>query len=497
MSPIQPVATTSLTRTPDSHLSEDSRPGRASTAPIGLLAAYFTVGLVLVLSRLVALDRSFWHDEILTVVAYVRAGPRDILAGSYIPNNHELFSLAGWATTSLVGESEVGLRLWSAIPFVLGVLVVTVWLHRRLSPVTALLYACLATASPMLLDLSRQARGYGLAFLAMSILVVAGLEAQRGGRSRALAAFFVAGVLGTWTLPVFGLAFVGVAAALAIEASLRRRALVGLTASTVAVAVWYAPHFDDLRTSSGQEDGAPIAWLGLLIAPVDRVLIPGMFWFDKTFVTAYPARAVLVVALAVLILSSPLLRERRTALLLGSGVVATLVTLWATQLYLQPRFVSYLLVPLLILTASGAATIVGLARPTSVRALTAAGIGLLALAAFIGAASHLLRLPGEAWRDAAQAVQGAAPADTPVLAYVWRPLGLSYYLERPVTRLSTDRVVSEVCENDTTIAFVTQPYALPPVAVPCLQREGVRHYEFAQTTRGGEISVWIVPPKGE
>lgn len=62
---------------------------------------------------------------------YVRAGPREILAGPYIPNNHELFSLLGWATSSVAGESEIALRLWSVIPFILGVIVVTAWLHVR------------------------------------------------------------------------------------------------------------------------------------------------------------------------------------------------------------------------------------------------------------------------------------------------------------------------------------------------------------------------------
>ena len=43
-------------------------------------------------------------------------------------------------------------------------------------------FLLLATASPLLLDISRMARGYGLAFLAMSVLVVAALEAESTGR---------------------------------------------------------------------------------------------------------------------------------------------------------------------------------------------------------------------------------------------------------------------------------------------------------------------------
>ncbi len=83
----------------------------------------------------------------------------------------------------LVGESEIAYRLLSAVPFVAGVVLVTAWLHRRLGAGSGLLYLFLATVSPLLLDITRQARGYGLAYLAMSIVVVAALEADRTRRT--------------------------------------------------------------------------------------------------------------------------------------------------------------------------------------------------------------------------------------------------------------------------------------------------------------------------
>ena len=64
-----------------------------------------------------------------------------------------------------------------------GRTVVTAWLHSRVDALSGVLFLFLATVSPLLLDITRQARGYGLAFLAMSILVVAALEAARDGRT--------------------------------------------------------------------------------------------------------------------------------------------------------------------------------------------------------------------------------------------------------------------------------------------------------------------------
>lgn len=463
---------------------------------VPIVTSYIVLGGLLVLTRLVGLGRSFWYDEILTVTSYVRGGPGAILSGAYLPNNHELFSLIGWVTVSAVGESEVALRLWSAVPFIVGALLVTVWLHVRVGVLTAVLFLFFVTVSPMLLDLSRGARGYELAFLAMSVLIVAAFEVDRTGRTDGLAVFFAAGLVGTWTLPIFGVAFIATALVLVGQRHLRRRSALGIALSTLAIALWYAPHFDDLLDSSGQRDGSAIPLAGILVAPVDQVLIPGMLWFGDTFLTMYPGRLVAIGALGVLLVSSPLIRERRPALILGAGAVATLVCLWVSRLYLQPRFVSYLLVPLFIVLANGTATVIpSVARKPRPRALIAASTIIFATAAFVGAAANLMRLPAEAWKDAASAVTMLSPQGQPVLAYVSKPLSLDYYLDAEIRTLTADEVASRVCAGGRALIYVTQPYDIEPVDVPCLARAGVRHVRLRQHSRGGEINVWLVPPR--
>ena len=95
------------------------------------------LGSILCWTRLVGLDRSLWLDEIITVENYVREGPRVILAGPYLKNNHELFSMLAWITSSVAGESEIALRLWSVAPFLAGVVLVTAWLHVRIGSLPA------------------------------------------------------------------------------------------------------------------------------------------------------------------------------------------------------------------------------------------------------------------------------------------------------------------------------------------------------------------------
>ena len=60
--------------------------------------------------------------------------------------------MVGWATDALVGDSAIALRLWSVLPFMLGVTVVTVWLHRSTGALSGLLFLSLATLSPLLIE---------------------------------------------------------------------------------------------------------------------------------------------------------------------------------------------------------------------------------------------------------------------------------------------------------------------------------------------------------
>lgn len=458
------------------------------------VASYATLGSILCWTRLVGLDRGYWHDELVTAAAYVRAGPREILAGPYIPNNHELFSLLAWATTSVIGESEIVVRLWSVLPFMLGVIVVTAWLHVRMGALSGTLFLFLATMSPLLLDLSRQARGYGLAILAMSVLVVAALEAERSGRTWVLVALCSAGLVGTWTLPHFGIAFLATGAALLTSPQLRRRVAFGLGASILAMSAWYAPHLNELLEHSQQAYGAQISPAGVVTAPVDRILIPALLWIDSAALVAGRAWLPVVAVAALLIGSSPLLRRQEPALILSSGVVATVVVMWVARLYVLPRFLSFLLVPLFILSATGTASILARLprRPLIFRTVVALTALVLLTVVFTSNASRVTRQPREAHRDAAAAIRAHAPPSAPVFAYVMRPSDLEFYLERPVNAHRTPEVASRVCGLGRTAVLVVQPWVLPHVKIPCLQRAGTRHYRFEQYARGGKIDVWII-----
>ena len=462
-----------------------------------VVASYAVLGAALVWSRLFELGHSFWFDEIAFVEGFVRKGPDEILGGSGV--SHQLYGVLSWLISTLVGESEIALRLGSAVPFVVAVVLVAAWLHIRVHALAGILSIFLATTSPLLLDITRQARGYGLAFFAMSLMVVAALEAERSGRALPVVVMCVAGVIGTWTLPQFGFAFLGTGVALLVDRRVRLPAVISLALSLVAVAVWYSPKVEEVEASSQIPDGIRIGATWLVTAPIDRVLIPALIWLDGTL--AVPGLFWLpFIALAVVVIaSSPLARERQSALILCSGLVVTVVALWLAEAYVLTRYVSFLLVPIFILLSSGAASILTRipTRPQLLRSVACIVVIAVLAVRYVTIAPDVVGLPREANRDAAEIIESRSAANTPVLAYAILPQSLRFYLDRPVMGIGKDEwstVAARVCGVDGPVVYFTQPFRLKPVNVPCLDRRGVEHYRFRQYARGEETNVWFVPP---
>jgi hypothetical protein len=457
---------------------------------------YVILGAVLLWSRLWDLGQSFWFDELYFVDRFVREGPRVIMTGGL---SHELYALMTWAASTVFGDSEVVFRLLSAVPFIVGVVLVTAWLHKRLSPLAGLLYLFLATVSPLLLDITRQARGYGLAFLAMSVVVVTALEANRTGQVRYVAAMCVAGVLGAWTLPQFGVAFLSMCLVPLLDRRLRWPALAGLLLSAAVIYAWYAPHTGTVSESSQTPDGLRVTTQWLVTAPIDFTVFPGLMWIDGT--AAVPGWFWLpFIALAVAVMSaSPLARERQSLLILASGAIGTMFFLWMVRAFVVPRYVSFLLVPIFVLLATGAASILERipTRPAIFRSVACLVVIAVLSVRFVTIAPDVVGLPREANRNVAEVIESKGSNTIPVFAYIRLGFNLEYYLDRPVVWLrKPSNVASSVCGADEPVFYVWQPFNLKEVRVPCLDRPGVEHHRFRQYSRGNEMEVWYVPPAG-
>jgi hypothetical protein len=134
-------------------------------------------------------------------------------------------------------------------------------------------------------------------------------------------------------------------------------------------------------------------------------------------------------------------------------------------------------------------------RQATLRAVLC-GLLLVALAVnFVNVAPNLVRLPKEAMRDAADAVNTEGGPAIPVFTRLSLPAGFVFYLRRPVHPLRASTAAARVCRRSVEVAYVMQPFSLRPVDIPCLTRAGARHFRYRQYTRGREIDVWLVPPR--
>ncbi len=461
-------------------------------------AAYIVLATVMVWSRFAGIGQSLWHDEIFTLEHFVAPGPAASFT-HYGTNDHILFSVLAWLTVHLPGFSEQSVRLWAVVPFISATAVAAVWLHRRAGASVALIFALLSTSSTQLLMVSTEGRGYGLAFLAMAIMTMAAYESATQRTSGWLTLFAAAGVIGCWTLPTFVLPLFAASAVLFGTPSIRRRLLLRLAVGLCAVGGWYAIPASALLASRGQQYGVRLPWH----AP----LTGGATELAAAFIPTLSPASLIPAIIAFPVLAVGLVRVRRVMPGLAGITVApvtlTFLALTIGGFFVDERFVSYLLVPILVIAAFGLAALLT-PRPGRLGVVAAAYSGsLVMISVFVFAVVSVqhVRLPHEANREAANAVAAAlAQAERPVILNTPYREDILHYLPGPVPMLvaTPETLTAFICSRhleQTGLVFVQQPYEIDVADTSCLARRGATVRVFRQWDRGRRISVWTLPPE--
>ncbi len=148
--------------------------------------------------RIWRLDTDLWHDEVQTLVDFVRLPVGDILTRFPSQNQHMLYSILARFSIELFGESAWALRLPSVI-FGVGSLWALFLLGRRMIGEKEALLACgLMTLSYHHVWFSQNARGYmGLLFFTL-LATWLWIEALELGRWRLWIGYALAVSLGAW-----------------------------------------------------------------------------------------------------------------------------------------------------------------------------------------------------------------------------------------------------------------------------------------------------------
>jgi hypothetical protein len=470
--------------------------GTRIVGPAFSAIALLAVFVLLLWSRFGSMGQSLWNDEAYSAVYFIRSGPPKILT-RYIPNNHLLFNLLAWATARRFGESEIAYRFWGVAPACAAVVLVAMWLWNEQEATVAIAFSLLATMNLLLLELGREARGYGLTFLAQAGLLVVGQHALARRRGSLLLPYAAFGLLGTLTLPVFGLTFAAGACVLACERSLRRWVVVMLLVSAAVIGVFYGGIASQLFASSAQEFGERLPWYAPVAAPIRHfVLRTAMVLFAPT---ADASIVESLLALLVVLGCRRLWRQRKVQLaaLLLVPIVASYACLAALRVFVEARFLSFLAINVTVLLALGVAECLWLVRRPRWLEVIAAGAMAAAcvppLERFVDVVRSTHALPRENFRDAAAIVRASGLSR--VVTNSARPVGLFYYLPGVVRVEDPDQLEKDFCTASDGIAFIEHPFEAPTADVGCLERRGAVRERVLQREREEHIDVWMLYPQ--
>ena len=487
-----------------------SAPDRAARWPAW--AGVAAVWLVALVTRLPAMGHSLWWDEAYSAVFYAGRGPWAIFStDAFVVNNHVLFNLLNWATTRILWDGEAVLRLWSLVPALGALALLQWWAWRRWGPWTSVVVGALVALSPLHQDLSVMARGYGLVFLAVAAMLVASVHLHEGGGRRWWGLLVAAGIVSTWTiLPT--IALFGMHAGVLF---LRRGRRVGAVASVVAVVAADVAFYRALiplilrySQGAGLREGIGAPWHAPVTVPAERMLRPLV---ESASPDGYPVvMMVLAVALGIAAVAGLVWASERVLALHALGVVAgTLVAMWVIGANIVDRYVSFMLLHVLVAAGVGLVAAArravrpdGAQRPTG-RAgrLVPAGVAaVLALAVGVSVGDGIGRasVPREDYR-AGSAVIDRADVDTVLLNRMAGTVGFSYYLgRRVVERVAPEDVDEVTCARE-------QPYVLIDYPMPgtddhgdlgCVRRDATEVVTVHQgNARAPTYRVFVVRPQ--
>lgn len=467
----------------------------AFAAGIALAVAFFA-------SRLPGLSQSFWEDELWTVVNYVDPGLDSIYDPSiYKINNHVAFSVLAWLVGSVFGSSEVLYRLGSTLPAIAAVALLSTWLWRRLTPWTAVAVAAVFLVSPMHFVQSRLARGYGLAFLAAALWVVASTRLSDGGPRRWVVVLAASGAVGIWTLPVMVVPFLFHTGVLLLNRRARLRAVVATAAAGVASIGLYWPLLGELVGVSGsvteRRGGTVVPLHGVVTGPLERFVTSVLQFVHPSLAGALGV----VVGGAVVVYGAMWLarNDRWLLALLAVPAVGFFAVLAVWEIPVYTRYTSPVLVPTLTFFGIGLARVgVALARPRWTRALGAVALAALLVSVSTSFVDHVLahvREPREAFKEAAAVIE-ASDSDAQVTSDDPFPYELRYYLDRKVRDFGADGLNEQICGADPELIFVAVPTQSDrrdkPIRYECLEEWGTESVRVPQRSRGA-TRIWFPP----
>ncbi|HUU03109.1 MAG TPA: hypothetical protein VM425_16875 [Myxococcota bacterium] len=188
---------------------------------------------------------SLWNDELYSIMHFSSRGVIRTLTDYHVPNNHIFFNLLNALTPGSASFNPLRARIWSFIFVAASMLIGTIAFARRGRFFEGSLFFLVMAVNQSLLDLTLQARGYGLlcfCVVTTSLLVLSYLH-NSGNLSLVLISLLT--ILGTWTIPTY-IFFSGTLMLILFFQDRKPKLLVAGIITLLVVIALYAPVWSDL-----------------------------------------------------------------------------------------------------------------------------------------------------------------------------------------------------------------------------------------------------------
>jgi hypothetical protein len=360
---------------------------------------------------------SLWNDELFSVIKFSGAGVGHTVTTYSSANNHVFFNLLNALTPGAGSVEPLHARWWSIVAVLaMQAIALHEFFRRRWYLAGAGLFALFATSSYWL-DLTLQARGYGILGLAALVSCATVWRYLDDPRRRHLVVLGLATLVGTWTVPSYLMFGAPLWAALFVVVR-RREIVAGAALSMAAVAAVYAPIVGQVRAEmSGYEAQWGRQYTGLDdVATTLRVYLlrvdplPG-----RLLDTALPLLGGFLLVLAGLVLPVTAEVRRLVVVLMGATGAFFAANLWVGTSAL--RTTAFAVVPVAFVLMAVVGTLIDRMPPVDRTHLARAALPALGLVVILGGAvvegvhrpPAELQLPVQDWRSAGAYVDRTFP----------------------------------------------------------------------------------------
>jgi hypothetical protein len=447
--------------------------------------------LVLSITLMGSLFKSVQHDEAFTILNYILEAPGGLWE-RYHPNNHLLFSALAAVLGSAIEPTESVFRLGSVVPAIVSSLLLGVWSYNSVGLPGTLSVVALPAILPIHYLLVSEARGYGLALLASTVLVIAAkAHSDNTSGRRAVVLVSLATLVGALTLPQFIIYAAAVTCVLFLYSERKRLLVLAQGISVGLVAVVYAPIIARMLSWAGSDFGSEVGMGDLLWGFPKRTLHHGLVSHFPDGIEVPMISIVGILALIGAIIGKK--RLQRTRIICVVAVIAPYATAMVLGLSIADRTFFFLLSPFLALVGLGLQRCVEFSSP-KIRTIV-----VVVLALVVGIGSWLIvgvflsvnMRPVEEFKGAA-AVVDSVEYERLIISSK-RPQGLRWYLGRKGEWFNDrEKAIKRICESESSsrLLFVDHPFLQEFEGTRCLGAKWVRH-EIKQNARGGFIAVWV------